>query len=167
MRWARLPLLAAVLVILAVRWPTTLADLGLQPWWPFLFVLLVGLRVRLAPAVVGSWSVGLAVDLLSLSPLGLHAFLYGLAALALVRIRVNLFSAHPATQAILGGVVTLLVLVVLLLRLSFAEPSFRLPGALPVAFLLSLLTGAVFPLLVSLDRGMGLTEGFREGERRV
>jgi len=167
MRWARVLLLAAVLLLATVRGPTALTGAGLLPWWPFLLVLLVGLRARLRAAVFLSWCLGLAVDMLSLAPLGLHAFLFGVAALALVRVRGYLFAAHPMTQAILGASLTLLVTLALLVRLEMAEPDFRLPGHLPAALLLSLLTGAVLPLLASLDLKIGLTRGFREGERRV
>ena len=165
MRWARFLLLAATLVILLVRWPAGLTAVGLLPWWPFLLVLLLGLRARIAPAVSLSWLLGLSVDSLSLGPLGLHAFLFGLTALALARIRGHLFAAHPATQTVLALVLTLLVTLALLVRLNLAEPDFRLPGHVPAAVLLSLLTGAAFPLVASLDLRLGLTEGFREGER--
>jgi rod shape-determining protein MreD len=166
-RWIRFALLAAVAIVAAVRWPPTLTSLGLAPFWPFLPVLVLGLRGRTRPAVFLSWMTGLAVDALSLSPLGLNAFLFGVAALLLVRVRGHLFSAHPLTQTILGGVLTLLVTIALLVRLEIAEPDLDLPGRLPPALLLSLITGAVFPLLAWVDERIGLTTGFREGERRV
>ena len=72
MRWARVLLLAAVLLLATVRGPTALTGAGLLPWWPFLLVLLVGLRARLRAAVFLSWCPGLAVDMLSLAPLGLQ-----------------------------------------------------------------------------------------------
>ncbi|MEN8149131.1 MAG: hypothetical protein ABFS86_04865, partial [Planctomycetota bacterium] len=102
--------------------------------------------------------------LLSLSPLGLHAFLFGLAAFVLVHVRGYFFSAHVGTQGVLATVLTLFVSLALLVRLSVAEPDFRLAGALPGAVLLSLLTGAAFPWLAAADRWFGLTEGFREGD---
>jgi len=167
MRWPRFLFLAALVLVALVRWPADLTAVGLLPWWPFLLVLLLGLRARLSSAVFLSWILGMAVDSLSLCPLGLHAFLFGLAALLLVRVRGHLFAAHPVTQAVLALVLTLLVTLVLLVRLNLAEPDFHLPGRLPAAVLLSLLTGAAFPLLASLDMRLGLTEGFREGERRA
>jgi rod shape-determining protein MreD len=167
MRWIRYGFLLTLVLVAAVRWPAVLTSFGLAPFWPFLLVLLLGLRGRTRPAVFLSWFTGLMVDTLSLSPPGLNAFLFGVASLLVVRVRGHLFSAHPATQAILGGILTLFVTLVLLVRLEIAEPDLDLPAQLPPALLLSLMTGALFPLVAFVDERIGLTTGFREGERRV
>ena len=95
MKWVRTLLLAGLFLVVMVRWPANFTAWGVTPAWPFLLVLLLGLRARVQPAVVLSWCTGLLVDLLSLSPLGVHAFLFGLAALVLVRVRGHLFASHP------------------------------------------------------------------------
>jgi len=167
MKWVRVVLLAGLFLVVTVRWPVSYTSWGVTPAWPFLLVLLLGLRARVQPAVVLSWCTGLGVDLLSLSPLGLHAFLFGLVALVLVRVRGHIFASHSGTQGVLAMVLTLIVTFTLLIRLSIAEPDFRMAGRVPAALLLSLLTGAAFPWLAAADRWLGLTEGFREGERVV
>lgn len=167
MRWIRFLLVLGVLLLATVRYPAAWTRIGLTPSFLFLPVLLYGLKARPGPAILLAWLTGLAVDLVSLEPLGLHAFLFGLTALLLVRVRGHLFAAHPGTQAVLAAVLTLVVSLVLLVRLDLAEPEFRLASKLLPALLLSLMTGAALPLFGRIDIALGLTEGFREGERRV
>jgi rod shape-determining protein MreD len=167
MRFLRFALVVAVLLLVTVRYPPSLTGLGLTPAWLFLPVLLYGLKARAGPAIFLAWLTGLTVDLLSIEPLGLHAFLYGATAFLVVKVRGHLFSSHPGTQAVLACGLTLAMTLALLLRLNLAESEFRMAGKILPAVLLSLMTGAAFPLLGRVDTALGLTEGFREGERRV
>ena len=145
MRWIRFLLLGAILALVTVRFPARLTHLGLTPLWLFLPVLLYGLTARPGPAIVLAWLTGLAVDILSLEPLGLHAFLFAVAALLLVKVRGHLFASHPVTQAILGAVATLAISLALILRLNFAEPDLSVPPCLRMSNPLAMLSSAWTP----------------------
>ena len=164
MRWVRLSLLFLLLATASLRLP---AGTGLAPFWLFLPVLLFGLRSTPGQAALLGWSFGLAADLLSLEPFGLQAAVFAVAGSLLARLRGHLFSDHAVTQGIIAFAFTLLVLLTLLLRLEFAEPSFALIGRIPRMLLLAAVTGALLPAAMLLDGWIGITRGFREGERRV
>jgi len=167
MRWARLLLFVAVLGLAAVRVPAHLTERGLVPCWLFLPALLFGFLAKPGPAVLAAWSLGLATDLLSLEPLGVHAFLFGAAVLLLVRVRGHLYADHGAMQGLLALGLTLAVNLGLLVRLELAEGDLSLAPRIPAVLLLSLITGALVPPLIALDRRIGLLRGFREADRRV
>lgn len=167
MRWLRFTLLAAVLAIATVRYPPGLLAAGLAPVFLLVPALEIGLVAPAGRAAALGWLLGLPLDLLSLEPLGWHAFLFAVVAYGLARLRGAFFADHPVTRAILGAGATFLVLVALLVRLSLAEPGAATVGRLPAALLMSLVTGACVPLFASADRRFGLLRGFTEGARRV
>jgi rod shape-determining protein MreD len=166
-RWVRVGLLWLVLAVLAVRDPGGIAASGFAPYWFLLPALLAGLRARAGHAVFLAWCSGLAADLFSLEPFGLHAFLYGGSALLLVRIREYFFCDHALTQAVLSFGLSVLVGIALLLRLEIAEPVFRFGPRLPQAFLTALVTACLLPPLAIAERNLGLLSGFREESRLV
>lgn len=167
LKWLRVSLLAAVATILAVRFPADLAAKGLSPLWLFLPALEFGLVARPRAAAMAGWCFGLLADLLSLEPLGLHAFLFGGAALLLARFRGLFFSDHPLTQAVTGLALALLVNLVLLVRLEVVAPGLRFFETVPAAILAAVLTGLSLPVLAVVDDRIGISRGFRAGERRV
>ncbi len=160
MRWLKLLLLGTAVLALAERVPAPLLESGLAPRWFLLPALLAGLLAPPGRALLLGWGSGLLADLLSLSPLGWHAFLYGGAALLLARVRRAVFSEHPLTQAVAGFGLTFLVLLLGLLRLKLAEPALHLAPRLPAALLSSLATAALLPLLFLLEERVGFLRGF-------
>ena len=167
MRWVRFAALAVLLTAVTVRDPAGLAPAGLNPQWLLLLALLAGLTASPGWAATLAWFAGLLVDLFSLEPLGLHAFCYAVAALVLARLRRSLYSEHPMTQGTLGFVLALLVGLTLLVRLEIAEPVFRFGAQLPQVLLASVITAALLPALVRLERSCGLLRVFEEPEHRV
>ncbi|MCU0726815.1 MAG: rod shape-determining protein MreD [Planctomycetes bacterium] len=163
MRWLRLLLSGLVLVLASLRWPEQLAARGFTPVWLLLPGLCAGLASTPGRAALTGFCFGLLADLCSLEPLGVHAVAFGVAALLLSRIRGYFFCDHPATQAVLGFVLSLLVLVALLSRLAAAEPSFRAASRLPVALAAAVATAALLPLLAAGDRRLGLFTDSRRG----
>lgn len=167
MRWVRLFLGGTLLTLAALRWPEHLAARGLMPAWLLLPGLCVGLSGTPGRAALAGFSFGLVADLCSLEPLGVHAFAFGAAALLLARIRGYFFCEHPATQAILGFVLSLLVLLALLARLSAAEPLFRPLSRLPATLAGAVATATLLPLLVAGDRRLGIFSAPWRGGTRV
>jgi rod shape-determining protein MreD len=167
MRWLRLGLLTAAAALLAVRWPAGYAASGFAACWLLLPALLVGLHATPGRAVVLAWGLGLLADLLSLEPLGVRAAFFGAAALLVARVREHLFAEHFLTQAVIAATLALAVNLLVLLRIEIVEPDLAFFAAFPRLLLLSLMTGAAFPILVAVDRRTGLLDGFRARERRV
>jgi len=149
-----------------VRYPTRLVEAGLCPVWLFLPGLLAGLRSTPARAAAVGWGFGLLADLLSLEPLGVHAFLFGVAAYCLGHVRSVLFSDHPGTQGVAAFVLTALVGFALTLRIELSG-AFDFLAHGPAVLSSAAFTGVVFPLLVWLDDRVGIVAGFRERDRRV
>lgn len=167
MRWARLVAFGLLLALVAVRWPAELRARGLEPWWLLLPALWFGLRARPGAALAVGWAFGLAADLLSLEPLGWHAFLFGAIGLLLARLRPLFFHGHPLTQAVLAFALAFLAGALSLVRVAAAEPSFAALSRLPAALAAALLTALVFPALVVVEFRTGLFRGFAQEERRV
>lgn len=167
MRFLRLAILASAAAVASLRYPTGLTSIGLAPDWLLLPALLLALVARRERAVVLAFGFGLVADLLSVEPFGLRAFLFALAGWTVSRVRDELFSDHPLTQAATGFVVALLISLAALVRLEMAEPSLAFLGRLPAAFLSAVLTGMLLPVLAEMDRRLGITRGFRREERRV
>ncbi|MHC4858933.1 MAG: rod shape-determining protein MreD [Planctomycetota bacterium] len=162
----RLVLLAILLTLVTVRYPPRLFAAGLGPLWLFLPGLLAGLRSKPGTAAAIGWSFGLLLDLLSMEPLGLHAFVFGAAAYVLARARGVMFSDHPTTQGIAAFLLTALVGSFLLLRLEEAG-AFAITAHAPAALLTAAFTGVGFPLLAWVDKKVGLLAGFRERDGGV
>jgi rod shape-determining protein MreD len=165
-RFPRLLLLALLLALLTVRYPPRLLEAGLGPLWLFLPGLLAGLRSTPGKAAAIGWGFGLVADALSLEPMGVHAFLFGVAAYVLGRVREVLFSDHPGTQGIVAFVLTALVGFALTLRIEMSG-AFGFFAHAPAVLLGAAFTGVAFPLLVKLDERVGILAGFRESDRRV
>lgn len=167
MRWVRLLLLLFTLLFLTVRDPGGLIELGVAPHWLLALALLAGITASPGWAAFIGWSAGIFVDAFSLEPLGLHAFCFGAAAVLLSRIRRTFFAEHPVTQGGLAFAISLLVMLVLLIRLEIAEPPFLFLATFPGVVFTALVTAVALPLLVAIDRQLGLLRGFREREQRV
>ena len=165
MRWVGLLLVAALSVTLTVRGPAFLDATGLTPIWLLLPVLLFSMHATPGRAAFCGWGLGLTYDLLSLEPLGWHAFLFAAAALLLARTRRQIFLEHPMTQAIAAFLLSFAVSLLALIRIDVAAPVFRLGAKLPLAFGASVATAAVFPLLCLFEKRAGVFRGFRESGR--
>lgn len=167
MRWVRLVLLLLTLLFLTVRDPGGLVELGIAPHWLLALALLAGITSSPGRAACIGWTAGFLVDMFSIEPLGIHAFCYGAAAALLSRIRRTFYAEHPLTQGGLAFVITLFVTLVLLIRLEVAAPAFRFFATFPGAVFTALVTAVLLPVMVAVDRRVGLLGGFREREQRV
>lgn len=167
MRWLRFALLAAILVIATVRAPPGMVASGLFPCLLLVPALFLGFTAKPGTAALAGWILGFLVDLNSLEPLGLAAFLFAAAGYSLARLRGAVFAEHPVTRAVLSTIVALFVLLVLLVRLSVAEPDFAALSRLLPMIVTAVVTGLMVPVFGALDERLGILKGFREGDRRV
>lgn len=89
------------------RWGSSEPNFGL------LAVVFICINAQPQTALLAAFAVGALQDLATLQPLGLFAFSYGLAAMAVVRASQSVYREHPLTHfscALLGGCVVTLVL---------------------------------------------------------
>ena len=71
---------------------------SIWPEWTFILVVHYALWGPWPDAAIAAWLLGLIVDFQSADPIGLHAFSYGAAAWAILRIRQVVFRDHPVTH---------------------------------------------------------------------
>jgi rod shape-determining protein MreD len=92
-----------------------LAPARLYLWLGGLFVAFAGLRLPPQEGFNASFLIGLLLDAVTPVPFGLHAFLFGIAQLVLVRIR----HRFAATETLVAVTVALLTNLALFLALAF------------------------------------------------
>lgn len=92
MKWAAYPVLVWAALLLQTTWGEPLSLRGCRVDWPVVLAVWYGLHEPRAVAVWAGWGVGLAVDMLSVGPMGLHAILFAV---------VNLAVSHPRRES--GG----------------------------------------------------------------
>lgn len=100
-------------VLLGVVLQATAAPLieirGVRPDGLLVLVVLFGLRLPRAPAVVGAWSMGFLVEFLTIERMGLVSIAYAMTAWLLVTIRDALARESLVTEAVSTFVVSLIV----------------------------------------------------------
>ncbi len=114
MRWPAYFLLAYVAVGVQLGVGAFAPVRGVGPDLVLLVVVFVSLNAPRAEALVGGVLLGAMQDLVTLQPLGLFAFAYGLVAYGVSRSAEHVRRAHPLTHvalALFGGAVTGVVLV--------------------------------------------------------
>jgi rod shape-determining protein MreD len=103
MRWLPFALLATVVIVCQTTLvPRLMTIYSIWPEWVIILAVHYALWGPWPDAAIAAWILGLLVDLQSAAPdpIGLHAFCYGLAAWAVIRIRQVLFRDHPVTHAL-------------------------------------------------------------------
>jgi rod shape-determining protein MreD len=87
--------------------PQVLAIRSIPPEWPFILAVHYALWGAWPDAAIAAWILGLTMDLCSLDGAPVHAFGYGVAAWAIIRMRHVLFRDHPMTHAVVTFVFAL------------------------------------------------------------
>jgi rod shape-determining protein MreD len=148
MRWARYLVILLAFVVVEGAMPRVLRPFGAGP--DLLLCLAVGLALHADSwRVFGLlWGVGLVRDLTSLGPFGFYALLVGAAGLGLHLLRETVFRHHVLTLIVVGGLFSLTLGLVALLRLALAGGTLSLGGSLLRLLVGALLTGAVAPVVV-------------------
>ncbi len=111
MHWLPCSILVGALLALQSALAPHLAVFGQRPDWLLVFVVFLALYGRPKEAVVTSWLIGFAADLMSIERLGFLAFSYTVAALLVVGVREYLFchraSTHFVTTVVVGVLIRL------------------------------------------------------------
>ncbi len=137
---------------------------------PDLFLIVAvygGLRARRDRAMLLGWAAGLCKDLFCVSPLGLHALLFLLAAFGLTQMRRYLFHRRWSVRFVLVFAVSFACNGVYAIGLLISEPQIGLSVAAVRTTYVSLYTAvASLPLLWvlwRLGRWLGVEHGLRFG----
>ena len=98
MRWVPFAILSILTIVLQTTLVQKMAIQSIWPDWMFVLAVHYALWGPWPEAVIAAWILGLLVDLQSVDRIGLHAFAYGAAAWAIMRLRLVVFRDHPLTQ---------------------------------------------------------------------
>jgi len=159
MKWTSFAILAGVAVVLQTSATPFIAIQSIRPDLLFVLAAHYALWGPWPDAAIAAWILGLAADLQSVDRIGAHAFCFGLAAWAIMRLRQIVFRDHAATQIVITLTFTVLIQVAVALYRRWGAT-----GEPPVILWPALLTGAYTAvcapylhwLLIRLSRWTGL-----------
>jgi rod shape-determining protein MreD len=158
----RVALVLAAAVAGGLAWPGALADRGFRP--DFLLVAAVAGGV-LGPRAAGAWTGiagGLAAAPLTAEPFGFDAALLGAAGMAAEGLRGAVRADRATAQAVLAGVLALLVGVARVLRLEASGGGVPSLALLPAVLAGAIATAVAAPAAIFLLDGL---RAFRVRER--
>jgi len=103
MKWLPFAVLAVAAVVCQTTIvPQTMAVRSVWPEIPFILAVHYALWGPWPEAAIAAWLLGFSVDLCSADgPAPVHAFAYGAAAWAIIRLRKVLFRDHPGTHVVI------------------------------------------------------------------
>ncbi len=159
LRWLSFSILAAVTLVLQTAAIPRLEIQSVRPDLMFILAVHYALWGPWPDAAIAAWVLGLLTGLESLDQIGAHAFCFGLAAWAIIKVRQVVFRDHAVTQFLITFVFTVLVEVAVNLYRRWGVPSVD-GGVLWPAVLTAAYTAACAPylhwLLIRLSRWTGL-----------
>ena len=109
MKWTPFVILAGVTVVLQMSATPYLEIQSIRPDLMFILAAHYALWGPWPDAAIAAWILGLVADMQSLDRLGVHAFSFGLAAWAIMRVRMVVFRDHAATQIVITLLFTVLI----------------------------------------------------------
>lgn len=159
MKWFPFAMLTAVAIVLQTA---VVPRLDIQSVYPDLMFILAVHYALWGPwpdAAIAAWVLGLVTEMHSLDRMGVHAFCFGLAAWAIIKIRQVVFRDHAITQILITFVFTALVQMAVGYYRQWGAPAAE--GSVAwAAILTAAYTAACAPylhwLLVRLGRWTGL-----------
>jgi len=161
MKWLPFGILACITIICQTTFVRGMAINRICADWMFILAVHYALWGPRSDAAIAAWLLGLMVDLSSLDRVGLHAFCFGAAALAIIYVRQAVFRDHPLTHV----AVTLVFAFAVRLMVAFYDWwSGPVPGSMGgvfwPAFFTALYTAAWAPYLhwplIRMGRWTGL-----------
>lgn len=155
-RYVSIPIMLVLAVLQTAVWPR-FPLFGLVLQLPLLLALAWGLQRGVFEGVIWAFVAGVTVDLFSIGPLGLTALGYMTAVLLSVWIAQLLPESRLFMPALLGGLATLIYLVVYLPGLRLAGFAIGLPVATALLPLALLHVAAILPvywLTLIIDRAI-------------
>jgi rod shape-determining protein MreD len=115
MRWLSYFILAYIMLGMQLGLGGHLQYRGAGPNLVLLVVVFISLNAPRDEALLGSFLLGAMQDLVTLQPMGLYAFSYGLVAMFISTVAQLAYREHPLTQffmALMGGMMTGIVLLI-------------------------------------------------------
>lgn len=109
MKWISFAILAGLAIVLQTSATPFLEIQSIRPDLMFILAVHYALWGPWPEAALAAWMLGLLADLQSLDRIGIHAFCFGLAAWAIIRIRQVVFRDHAATQIAITFLFTVLI----------------------------------------------------------
>jgi len=115
MKWLPFAILAVIAIVCQTTVVQAMAVRSVWPEWTFILAVHYALWGAWPDAAIAAWLLGLIVDLQTAppDPIGLHAFCYGAAAWAILRVRQVVFRDHPVTHVVVTLVFTLAIQVLI------------------------------------------------------
>ena len=153
--------LAALVLQVAVAPHLALTSARYQPQLPVILMVFISLYARSDPALLGSWTLGLLVDLASVGPLGGFAFSYALCSLGILAVRSSLFRGHPMSHFILTFASATFAEILVLVRLLLpdrVQPHALLLAPLAIGLYTALLAPYAMLLLNLFRRSLRFPE---------
>ena len=166
MKWLPFGILGVIAVVCQTTVVPRMAIHSIWPEWTFVLVVHYALWGPRPDAAIAAWLLGLIVDFQSADPIGLHAFCYGAAAWAILRVRQLMFRDHPVTHVAVTLVFTFAVqlLIAVYRWWSLSAPSAG-AGLWFSALLIALYTALWAPVLHWLLIRMGKWTGLAAAAR--
>jgi rod shape-determining protein MreD len=115
MRWLAYFILAYVMLGLQLGLGAHVQYRGVGPDLVLLAVIFISLNAPREEAMLGAFLLGAMQDLVTLQPMGLYAFSYGLVAMIVSTGGQLAYREHPLTQfvmTLLGGIITAIILLI-------------------------------------------------------
>jgi rod shape-determining protein MreD len=176
MRWLTYFILAYLMLGVQLGLSAQAQYHGAGPNLGLLAVVFISLNAPLDEAFLGSFLLGALQDLVTLEPMGLHAFSYGLVALLVSKLAQVAYREHPLTQffmTLVGGIITGLLIWIhawihpngmQVLEGGAIIPGVRLSGR---TILISILYTAILaPFVLGALQRMAALFAFEPGARR-
>lgn len=177
MTWPSIFILAYLMLGLQMGLGGFMAVHGAEPNLLLLVVVFVALNAPRPQAMLAGVALGAIQDLVSMEPLGLYAFAFGIVALVVAAGADSVEHGHPLTHLAAGLVAGLVTAAVVLAhgRVRAIEPAANVAGVLsapvrpsPRVWVFSALyTAGLAPLLLGVLQRMGGLFGLQSTRRRL
>src|SRR3954452_19827406 len=113
MRWLAYFILAYVMLGLQLGIGAHMQYRGVAPNLVLLVVVFISLNAPRDEAMLGSFLLGAMQDLVTLQPMGLYAFSYGIVSMIVSNVAQLAYREHPLTQffmTLIGGIITAILI---------------------------------------------------------
>lgn len=163
MRWLACFILAYVTIGIQIGAGEFLRIEGARPNLVLLAAIFIAINAPREAALLGCFMIGLMLDLVSGSPLGLYALGYALVAMFTISTQEIVYREHPLTHVSLGLLGSLLLAGVELVHGWIRGPRLSLSGL----FAGAVYTAALAPFLLGLLQRFKRSFGFQPARRRI
>ncbi len=172
MRWLAFSILAYVTLAVQVGLGSFIAWHGAVPNLMLIAAIFIAINTPRETGLLACFILGLLQDLTRISPVGLHAFTYGVIAMAIMSVQQVVYRDHPLTHlvmALAGGLIGLVVLAIWDRIYPWLHDMKHWGHSLSIGveLLAVLYTAAAAPLVIRLLQRMKRVFGFRATRANV